>query len=225
MAIAFDSTGNTGIVITTSSTTSQTNTAGTFMAIVIDAIGRLPTWNAATYAGAASTSQKVVNDGATLQAEIRTIASPATGANNLVLTPDASTKFVGGIITFTGVGSVGAVGGTSHPNVVGSSFSDTITTGGANSVVVTTCASGQHSGTVADTVTSGNTRFAIAASQTGMAGDILLASGGANSVGWQSTVSYGGIADFVQSLVELTPSGGAPAVSTPTSLMLTGIGM
>lgn len=224
-AIAFNSTGTAGAPTDESSfSVSMTNTAGTFlMAPFTCNASTAPTVNSYKYNNVSLSvvaSSSITDATNSHHAEWWSLASPATGANTLALTLSASQfKVNGGIDTFTGVNTTGAVVTGTHANVAGSSFSDSITTTAANSWVVTCINFGQHSATVADTVTSGNTRYAYAANQGGGMGDFSTGgAAGAYNVGWQSTVSYGGVADFVQSLVELTPSGGVSTAIKSQSL-------
>ena len=55
-----------------------------------------------TYNGVALTLKAAVNNGTNIRSELWYLVAPATGANNIVITASASTRFTGGGISFNG---------------------------------------------------------------------------------------------------------------------------
>jgi hypothetical protein len=96
----------TGATATAASLTySFSNTAGTFLlvGVVLGDPGR--TVSSVTYGGVAMTlvDSQITHDGVTGgRVYIYKLSSPLTGANNVVVTPDASTIIMSGAISFTG---------------------------------------------------------------------------------------------------------------------------
>ena len=115
MAITIDSTGSATPSIASSSTrtVSFTNTAGTFMVVGI-ARFRNVTTNSVTYNGVSMTKAVESIESSANRSEIWYLASPATGANNLVVTFSGATDdgLVIGFTTMTGVDNASPIGTT-----------------------------------------------------------------------------------------------------------------
>lgn len=134
MAIAFDAASSANTVVSASSLTFSHTCTGSDLVLTVGVSadsGVSPT--GVTYNGSAMTKQ-VTEPG--IDTTIWTLVSPATGANNIVVTFAASHFFIAGGISLTGCNTASAVGATNHGNGSTNNAAISVTTTAANSWLV-----------------------------------------------------------------------------------------
>ena len=222
-AIAYDTVtnGTTGAGTASSLTFSHTTATGSNLAITVGTMvlnGR--TISSVTYAGADMGASVA---GATTvnsrQGNTFVLVAPATGAQDVVVTPDTTTYVRASSMTFSGVAQTSTVGNTVTENGVGDDpAAMSLNTGTANSVIVDAWVTGSGGGTF-DSVTGTQTqtwnRHDFTAAQP--SGDLnaggyeITTTAGAYTHGWDVDAGHSGI-ESSKIMIELKPFVAVPAV-------------
>lgn len=129
MAIAFDAStkATTGSGGASSLTWSHTN-SGNFLVVTADTFDENDSHISVTYAGVTMTKQNEISITSTnRRVRVYTLASPATGANNVVISENSGNYMQGAAESYSGVLAVDATA-TSNPGVQASPFAPAITT-------------------------------------------------------------------------------------------------
>lgn len=137
MAIAYDSTANGTASSASSLTYAFNNVAGNVATVGVSINDQNQTTSTVTYATVGMTRGAVKSDAiASNESSVWYLGSPATGSNNVVVTPDATLNINSGAISLSGADSASPLGSTATGAGVGLSTSLVITTANANSIVV-----------------------------------------------------------------------------------------
>jgi hypothetical protein len=135
MAIAIDAVTDGGYTSGTSKTFSHTCAASTELVVTIRCQN---TVTSCTYNGTGMTTAKYfdASAGSGWHYYVFWLASPSTGANNVVITPSASSAMYAGAASFTGLNGTGAGGSSTYPAATTSNLSQTPTVTGGTGVVI-----------------------------------------------------------------------------------------
>lgn len=222
MAIAFDSTTSSTGTSVSGLTYSFTNTAGDLVVVGVclnDATTARTT--GVTYAGVAMTKAVENNDdspGSQTSTSIWYLASPATGANNVIISTNTSgININSGAISLSGTHTASPLGATTTKNQAnGTTCTQDLTTTYNNSIVIDCWGQSGTSTSVTATGSNQTARWTNSTSRTAFGSTKTTTTAGAQTMSWSwttSRVTGGCLAEFRELVV-----------ATPNRLALLGIG-
>jgi hypothetical protein len=218
-AIALDNSNSTN-GFGTAVSFSYTNTAGNFMVACLGFNGvTAATWSNVQYNGVALTSQIIENNAAGINnANMFTLKSPTTGANNFTATQSASQAWYLTVYTFTGVNDIELVAGNTNGGGTGT-LSITTTTANANDWGIDCSMNGS-----ANVITAG-TGQANTQTKSQFGAEVFSSTKGPLSAG-SNTMSQtaSSFAQPAYALVAISPSGGVVVTAPNKSKKLINLG-
>lgn len=224
MAVTLDATSllNSGAAAVASLTVSHTCTGSNLVLWTgFSYTGSSTTITSITYNGVGMTRITTVDATASYHVALYYLVNPATGANNIVVTPSASCSIFGGSQSFTGA-SQSAPTNSAVNSGSGLLASVILTTGFSNSMVVDTVGMANASSTLTagGLQTQDYNQSDGTAARTGAGSHEAVSTPAATTMSWTisgvTSRSWGHIA------AELDPVA-APATSSPSTTMMMGI--